>query len=685
MKTVALISGGKDSCFNMLECVAEGHQIVALANLRPKDKAKDELDSYMYQTVGHQAIELYAEAMALPLYRHNIQGTALDTDRDYLPQEADEVEDLYQLLSKIQGEMEIEAVAVGAILSDYQRVRVESVCLRLGLTPLAYLWRREQAPLLQEMVDCGVEAILIKVAAMGLEPERHLGLSLQQILPYMLKMEKQYGLNVCGEGGEYETFTLDCPLFKKKLVVNNKETVIHSADAFAPVGYIHFNELHLEDKGDDRPVEEIIRELPLTSSHTLMETLRSEVKDTDLDITSVPTLHIPFMQAMTDPVAPCSRARGNYFSVGGVVAVTQGDLNTATSIAMEQFKGSVEALGRKMSDLFSMCVYVNNMSDFAAVNAVYKTYFGINPPVRICVGASLPQNVVFCMDCQGWGEEGGEECSSDRRTMHVQGISHWAPANIGPYSQATVLAGQVFIAGQIPLVPGTMQLVSGSVATQCRLSLKHTLSVLQAMCPGRCLRDVLLCVCYVTHPDVIPVARGQWETMCAVEQDEVCLSEETSHRPTVEYVVVPSLPRAASVEWQVYSKCQHAAVQGLESTCNDGKFRVHTRCLRCVDTPVWFTTSTHVYLQDKCGKELDADAAAAACLKCYTKMLGQLNKGWGDVPLLRIFYPAQLCSYTVLSEAWRRGLGAMSDSTVTFSLVPVVQLADDTLVMLLCH
>jgi len=30
---------------------------------------------------------------------------------------------------------------------------------------------------------------------------------------------EQFGLNVCGEGGEYETFTLDCPLFKKRIVM----------------------------------------------------------------------------------------------------------------------------------------------------------------------------------------------------------------------------------------------------------------------------------------------------------------------------------------------------------------------------------------------------------------------------------------------------------------------------------
>lgn len=38
MRVVALISGGKDSCFNMMQCIAAGHDIVALANLYPVGK-----------------------------------------------------------------------------------------------------------------------------------------------------------------------------------------------------------------------------------------------------------------------------------------------------------------------------------------------------------------------------------------------------------------------------------------------------------------------------------------------------------------------------------------------------------------------------------------------------------------------------------------------------------------------
>ncbi|KAM8808084.1 LOW QUALITY PROTEIN: diphthine--ammonia ligase [Eudromia elegans] len=105
MRVVALVSGGKDSCYNMMQCVAAGHQIVALANLRPAESTgqTDELDSYMYQTVGHQAIDLYADAMDLPLYRCFIKGTSVNTGRVYTTCEEDEVEDLYRLLKLVKG------------------------------------------------------------------------------------------------------------------------------------------------------------------------------------------------------------------------------------------------------------------------------------------------------------------------------------------------------------------------------------------------------------------------------------------------------------------------------------------------------------------------------------------------------------------------------------------------------
>lgn len=87
----------------------------------------DELDSYMYQTVGHMGITKIAEAMELPLYRMETKGRSTQTGKNYVPTDDDEVEDLYNLLKLTKDEMGVEAVAVGAIFSDYQRVRVENV------------------------------------------------------------------------------------------------------------------------------------------------------------------------------------------------------------------------------------------------------------------------------------------------------------------------------------------------------------------------------------------------------------------------------------------------------------------------------------------------------------------------------------------------------------------------------
>ena len=122
----------------------------------------------MFQTIGWNNIQLLADAMALPLIVGETDMVAKEEGKNYLPSAGDEVEDLYMLLEKVKTEIGVDAVCVGAILSDYQRVRVESVCLRLGLTPLAFLWRRDQAELLQEMVDTGMESILIKVTPRSL-------------------------------------------------------------------------------------------------------------------------------------------------------------------------------------------------------------------------------------------------------------------------------------------------------------------------------------------------------------------------------------------------------------------------------------------------------------------------------------------------------------------------------------
>ena len=68
-------------------------------------------------------------------------------------------------------------------------------------------------------MENGVDTIVVKTAAMGLVPHKHLKRRIAVLRPLFGKLHEMYQFHVCGEGGEYETFTLDCPLFKKRIVM----------------------------------------------------------------------------------------------------------------------------------------------------------------------------------------------------------------------------------------------------------------------------------------------------------------------------------------------------------------------------------------------------------------------------------------------------------------------------------
>lgn len=81
---------------------------------------------------------------------------------------------------------------------------------------LAYLWEWDQKDLLKAMIDGEMNSILIKVAAFGMKKE-HLGKSLAEMYDHLIMMSDKFGNHCCGEGGEFESLTLDCPIYKKKI------------------------------------------------------------------------------------------------------------------------------------------------------------------------------------------------------------------------------------------------------------------------------------------------------------------------------------------------------------------------------------------------------------------------------------------------------------------------------------
>jgi diphthine-ammonia ligase len=108
------------------------------------------------------------------------------------------------------------------------------------------------------MIAADINAILVKVASLGLLP-KHLGKSLSEMAPVLKGLNQKFGVHICGEGGEFESLTLDCPLFKyNKIVLDETEIVNHDHDDLAPVAYLKLRSYHLEKKCDEQPEKQDI-------------------------------------------------------------------------------------------------------------------------------------------------------------------------------------------------------------------------------------------------------------------------------------------------------------------------------------------------------------------------------------------------------------------------------------------
>lgn len=548
LNIIALISGGKDSLYSLLHSLRNGHRIVALANLHPDSTGKDcprdqsggtsndndddgtdeedDIDSFMYQTVGHAVIPLYESALGIPLYRGRIVGGAVDEGRVYglsTPQSAeddgdgakgeDETESLIPLLKRIKSaHPEANALSAGAILSTYQRTRVEHVAARLNLVPLAWLWmypflpepveRRgvgsaSDAGLLEDMAAVGCEARIIKVASGGLD-EGFLWGNVSGAEPglrrRLVKQMRPFAGDgdvrgaVLGEGGEYETLALDGPGFLWKQRIEIVERLVRRAEG--GVGYLRLKGARCVPKEDCGPVDgrvEDVRRPGLLDGvfeDALDELVASSAEDGDTTITDS-LARLDLNEGHLGPGDILPTRNGGLWTISNISAP---DAGPGPGEQMEGIAGKTQALlesagNRSSDDIIFATVLLHSMADFVTVNAAYASLFKKpNPPARVTVacGNRLPEGVKimvsFVVDLSSRGL---------RQGLHVQSRSYWAPANIGPYSQAMSIPLQetgrlVYVAGQIPLEPASMEIASRPPPTEDLLdnySLRAVLSL----------------------------------------------------------------------------------------------------------------------------------------------------------------------------------------------------------------
>ncbi len=194
MAYAALYSGGKDSTLALWLAQERGIEIDWLITVLPERN-----DSYMFHRPNLDMVPLLAEAMDIPLIQKGSSGV-----------KEEELADLERAL----GSVDAEGVITGAVASRYQRDRIVEIATGKDLKVISPLWGMEPEEILEMLLEEGFECVIVGVAAMGLD-DRWLGRELDRECVDELKaFNERYGINVAGEGGEYESLVLKAPNFR---------------------------------------------------------------------------------------------------------------------------------------------------------------------------------------------------------------------------------------------------------------------------------------------------------------------------------------------------------------------------------------------------------------------------------------------------------------------------------------
>lgn len=195
MKVFSSWSGGKESCLAYYKAIKDGFDVSYLLNFL--DERGERSRSH-----GLRAEPLHAQSDALGIPIVQRQTTWKDYGTEF---------------KKAAVKLKKEGV-MGGVFGDIDlqvhRDWVERVCGDIGIKPIFPLWYMKREKILEELINAGFKAIVVATKA-DLLGEDWLGCRVDN--KFIKNISKHKNIDSCGEAGEYHTFVIDGPIFKKRL------------------------------------------------------------------------------------------------------------------------------------------------------------------------------------------------------------------------------------------------------------------------------------------------------------------------------------------------------------------------------------------------------------------------------------------------------------------------------------
>jgi uncharacterized protein (TIGR00290 family) len=194
-------TGGKDGCLSLYRAISEGRKVrYLLSFMNMKRQGAHEVDPDL--------LSAQAEAIGIPLIRTGFESYEEEFKRVF--------RDLNERGSKRE---KINSAVFGHI--ETHTALVERICDELGIELLMPIAKTDPEEIIKEVIAVGFEVILVAVRA-DLLGEEWLGRRIDENFLGTLRAHDA-SIDPCGENGEFHTFVLDGPIFKKRLKITRSE------------------------------------------------------------------------------------------------------------------------------------------------------------------------------------------------------------------------------------------------------------------------------------------------------------------------------------------------------------------------------------------------------------------------------------------------------------------------------
>ncbi len=205
MKAAILFSGGKDSTYSAYLAKKAGYELTCLITIYSDNK-----ESYMFHTPSINQAKKQAKAMDIPLQTSRTKG-----------EKELELKDLEDAIKLAKEHYNFDTLVTGALHSEYQASRIQKICDNLNLKCFNPLWHKDEIAYLHELIDAKFRIMITGVFAYPLDKSWLGRIIDKKFIDEVAQLKAKYKIHAAGEGGEFETFVLNCPLFKYELKVKS--------------------------------------------------------------------------------------------------------------------------------------------------------------------------------------------------------------------------------------------------------------------------------------------------------------------------------------------------------------------------------------------------------------------------------------------------------------------------------